>query len=264
MAYFSKFPSLVYDLKVPSGEKFAEPKIVTDIFRRVAIKQNLKEVGSLFVSYSVKDEDTPDIIAHKLYGSAGLHWVVLLANEIINPFFDWPLSERKLVPFIDKKYRGSTFFMEPTIISGDFREGFSVTNVAATATGIVTSVDRTLSSLVVNDILGVFQQGDTLVQEEGQIVPVTAELTRLVQETKSALNHFEDALGNPLNPLTYRDGYIQGGFGFPPTVNVVTNEGDERNMNEAKRQINLIDPDQLDPVLRDLEIIFRRNPRRST
>ena len=264
MAYFSKFPTLVYDLKIPGGAKFAEPKIVTDIFRRIAIKQNLKEVGSLFISYSVKDEDTPDIIAHKLYGSAGLHWVVLLANDIINPFFDWPLSERKLVPFIDKKYRGSTFFMEPTLISGDFREGFSVTNVAATATGIVTSVDRTLSSLVVNDISGVFQQDDTLVQEEGQLVPVTAKLTRLVQETKSALNHFEDAQGKPLNPLTYRDGYIQGGFGFPPTVNVVTNEGDERNMNEAKRQINLIDPDQLDPVLRDLEIIFRRNPRRST
>lgn len=263
MAYFSKFPTLVYDLEVPSGAKFAEAKIVTDIFRRIAIKQNLKEVGSLFVSYSVKDEDTPDIIAHKLYGSAGLHWVVLLANDIINPFFDWPLSERKLVPFINKKYTGSTFFMNPAIIAGDFRAGLPVTNVAGSAVGTVSFVNRTLSSLVVNDISGVFNQDDTLVQDIGQLVPVTAQLTRLVQFTKSALNHFADAQGKPLNPLTYRDGYIQGGFGFPPVVNVVTNDDNERNINEEKRQINLIDPDQLDTLLRDLEIIFRRNPRRS-
>ena len=263
MVYFGKFPTLIYDLKVPAGAKFAEPKIVTDIFRRIAIKQNLKQVGSLFVSYSVKDEDTPEIIAHKLYGSAGLHWVVLLANEIINPFFDWPLSERKLVPFINKKYTGSTFFMTPELISGNFREGLTVTNVAGSAVGTVSFFDPTLSSLVVDNISGVFQQDDTLVQDVGQLVPVTAQLTRLVQFTRSALNHFEDAQGKALNPLTYRDGYIQGGFGFPPLVSVVTNEDDERNKNEAKRQINLIDPDQLDPILRDLEIIFRRNPRRS-
>lgn len=264
MAFFSKFPSLVYDLEVPSGAKFAEPKIVTDIFKRISIKQNLKEVGSLFVAYVVKDEDTPDIIAHKLYGSAGLHWVVLMANDIINPFFDWPLSERKLVPFIDKKYTGSTFFMDPASIVGDFRQDLQVTNVAATATGTVSFFDPTLSSLVVDNISGVFEQGDSLVQEVTPLVSVTAELTRLVPLTKAALNHFEDAQGEPLNPLTHRDGYIQGGFGSPPVVNVVTNEDNERNLNEAKRQIVLIDPDQLDPILRDLEIVFRRNPRRSS
>lgn len=264
MTFFSKFPLLPYDLDIPSGEKFAHPKTVTDIFKRIALKQSLTDVGSVFAAYTIKDEDTPDIIANKLYGSAQLHWVVLLANDIINPFFDWPLSERELVPFIARKYPGSTFFLNSALINGRFREGLSITTTTGSATGTVTEVDTNLSSLVVENTFGIFEQGDTLVQDVGELVPVTAELTRLVLFSKDALNKFVDAQGKTLNPLPLRDGYIQGGFGFPGIANVVTNEQHERNLNEGKRQIRLIHPDRLEEILRDLETIFRRNEIRRT
>ncbi len=264
MAYFAKFPALAYDLDFPSGKKFANPRVVTDIFKRIAIKKNLQTVGTLFTAYTIKDEDTAEIIAHKLYGSAGLHWLVYLPNEIINPFFDWPLSERKLVRFLVKKYPGSTFFMDPLQISEGFREGLVVTNAGGTGTGTVTKVDATLSSLVVEDIFGVFAVGDTLVQDVGALTPVTADLTRLVTRTKDALHHFEDAQGNHLNPVTFRDGYIQGGFGFPGVVNVITNEDNERKQNEDKRQIRLISPEHVSDLLRDIDIIFRTNLNRRT
>lgn len=265
MTFFIKFPALIYDLDFPSGKKVSNPRIVTNIFKRIAIKKNLQDVSTIFTKYTVKDEDTAEIIAHKLYGSAGLHWLVYLPNEIINPFFDWPLSERKLVPFIDKKYKGSTFFMDPLQISGNgFLEGLTVTTPTGSGTGTVTKVDTTLSSLVVEDISGVFEIGDTLVQDVGTLVPVTAELTRLVVHTRDALHHFEDEQGNHLNPVSFRDGYIQGGFGFPPVLNVVTNNEQERNLNEAKRQIKLIDPAHIDVMLRDLEVIFRTNQNRRT
>lgn len=259
MSYFAKFPALSYDLDQPSGRTFANPRVVTDIFKRVAIKKNLKNVASIFTAYIIKDEDTAEIIAHKLYGSAGLHWLVYLPNDIINPFFDWPLSERKLVRFLAKKYRGSTFFLDPLQISGNFLEGLAVTTSTGSAVGTITKVDVTLSSLVVENISGVFQKNDTLVQDIGTLTPVTADLTRLVTRTKDALTRFEDAQSNHLNPLTFRDGYIQGGFGFPGVVNVITNEGSERQLNEAKRQIQLIDSVFVDDLLRDLDIIFRTN-----
>ena len=263
MTFFVKFPGLIFDLDIPSGKKLANPRIVTDIFKRIAIKKNLQDVSTIFTKYTVKDEDTAEIIAHKLYGSASLHWLVFLPNEIINPFFDWPLSERKLVRFIEKKYPGSTFFLDPLQISGDgFREGLDVTTPTGSAVGTVTKVDVTLSSLVVENISGVFQVGDTLVQDVGTLVPVTADLTRLVVRARDALNHFEDEQGNHLNPVSFRDGYIQGGFGFPPVVNVITNDGEERNQNELKRQIRLIDPAHIDVMLRDLELIFRTNQTR--
>lgn len=265
MTYFAKFPALVYDLDFPSGKKFANPVIVTDIFKRIAIKKNLANVSTLFTSYSVKDEDTAEIIAHKLYGSASLHWLVFLANTgIINPFFDWPLSERKFVRFVAKKYPGTAFFMDPLQIVGSFREGLTVTNATGSALGTVSKVDTTLSKLVVQNTAGVFAEGDTLVQDVGELTPVTADLTRLVAKNRDALNHFEDAEGNILNPLTFRDGYIQGGFGFPGVVEVFTNIDTERKANELKRQIRLIDPEHVSDLLRDLEIIFRRNLNRRT
>lgn len=264
MAYFSKFPGLSYDLDVPSGRKFANPRIVTDIFKRIAIKKNLRGVGTIFTAYIVKDEDTAEIIAHKLYGSAGLHWLVYLANEIINPFFDWPLSERKFIRFLDKKYKGSTFFLDHLQITGNFLEGLTITTSSGSAVGTVTKVNVTLSSLVVEDISGVFQKNDILVQDVGVLTPVTADLTRLIPSTKDALHHFEDSEKNILNPITFRDGYIQGGFGFPGVVNVITNVDNERQLNEDKRQIQLIDPEFVDDLLRDLEIIFRTNQNRRT
>lgn len=264
MTFFSKFPLSSYDLEIPLGNKFAKPKTVTDVFKRIALKQSLEEVGSVFAAYIIKDEDTPEIIADKLYGSPQLHWVVLLANEIINPFFDWPLSERELVPFIRNKYPGSTFFLNSLLINGRFQEGLVITNVAGSATGIVTAFDANLSSLVVENISGVFTQGETLVQDVGTLVPTTAQLTRRVLFSKDALNHFADPQGKPLNPLPLRDGYIQGGFGFPGISDVVTNEQYERNLNESKRQIQLVHPDRLEEILRDLETIFRRNEIRRT
>ena len=264
MTFFGKFPLTTYDLEIPLGNKFAKPKTITDIFKRIALKQSLEAVGTVFGSYTIKDEDTPEIIAEKLYGSAGLHWVVLLANDIINPVFDWPLSERELVPFIAHKYQGSTFFLNSLLISGQFREGLDVTTVSSDARGTVTAFDANLSSMVVENTFGIFEEGDTLVQDIGELVPVTGELTRRVTFSKDALRHFADPQGKPLNPLPLRDGYIQGGFGFPGIADVVTYEQHERNLNESKRTIRLIHPDRLEEILRDLETIFRRNEIRRT
>lgn len=258
MTYFDKFPLLSYDLELAQGKKFAKPKIVTDIFKRIALKQGLSEVGTIFASYAVKDEDTPEIIADKLYGSADLHWVIILVNEIINPFFDWPLSERKLVQLLNKKYKGSTFFWNPASAVGNFVENQTVINADSSASGTVTKVDVTLSCIVVENISGIFQQGQLLAQDTGDLTPTTAELTRRVSFTKDALHHFEDAQKKAMNPLTFRDGYIQGGNGFPGLVDAVTNEQFERNQNEAKRQIKLIHPDYMGSVLRDLDTIFLR------
>ena len=52
----------------------------------------------------MKDGETPEIIASKLYGWSGYHWIILLVNNIIDPYFDWPLSGDDLVATIRKRY----------------------------------------------------------------------------------------------------------------------------------------------------------------
>jgi len=77
---------------------------VTNIIARFAFEKGLKENSSTFYKYNIKDSDTPEIIAYKFYGSVERQWVVLLFNDIIDPQFDWPFESNQLITYIDKKY----------------------------------------------------------------------------------------------------------------------------------------------------------------
>ena len=74
--YFSKFPFILYD----SIGNF-DFKVVTNLLRRVALRANLREDTLVFDTYDVRDGETPEILAHKLYGDSELHWIILLVNN---------------------------------------------------------------------------------------------------------------------------------------------------------------------------------------
>ena len=62
-----------------------------------------------------KYDKRPDLLAHKLYGSANFDWVVLIASGILNVRNEWPLSNRDLYNYANDKYGeslNSTRFFE--------------------------------------------------------------------------------------------------------------------------------------------------------
>jgi hypothetical protein len=101
--YFTKFPLIGYDI-LGNGEK----RFAIDILQRIKIRDSLKSSWLIFYEYDVKDGETPEMIAHKLYGSARYHWIVLLTNDIVDPYYDWPMSYENLILTIRKKYGTST------------------------------------------------------------------------------------------------------------------------------------------------------------
>ena len=58
----------------------------------------------LFLPYTVTDEDRPEDIAYYYYGSTDYTWLVLLANNMIDPYHDWPLKDEDFHKYIIKKY----------------------------------------------------------------------------------------------------------------------------------------------------------------
>ena len=44
------------------------------------------------------------MIAHKLYGDSELHWVVLIMNDIVDRYHQWPMSRRQFLAHINNKY----------------------------------------------------------------------------------------------------------------------------------------------------------------
>ena len=97
--YFSQFPTIPYDSK-GTGEF----KDVKNILRRVGIRAKVKTNTMLYDTYDVKNGETPESIAFKLYDDAELHWVVMLVNNITDRFHDWPLSEAQFLNFVNEKY----------------------------------------------------------------------------------------------------------------------------------------------------------------
>ena len=97
--YFASFPKIYYDSK---GQ--GNPKVVTNLLRRVAIRTKVKTNTMLYDTYDVKNGDTPESIADKLYGDSNLHWVILMVNNITDRFHQWPLMEQQFNTFVNEKY----------------------------------------------------------------------------------------------------------------------------------------------------------------
>ena len=99
MSYFDKFPLLVYDAKGQGNYK-----LVTDILRRVKMRSAIKDGAVLFDKYDVKNGENPEDVAFKWFGSADLHWVILLTNNITDRYYDWPLNQVQFAEFLTDKY----------------------------------------------------------------------------------------------------------------------------------------------------------------
>ena len=97
--YFSLFPTLDYKF---TGEHSS--RIVTDIIKRVKVKERILTTGELYDLYFVKDGETPHVLAAKYYGDSELHWILMLTNTTIDPMFDWPMHSVILDRFIQNKY----------------------------------------------------------------------------------------------------------------------------------------------------------------
>ena len=98
MAYFNEFPYIFYVISKN------DPKIAKDILRRVAYRMDIRDQTRLFIEYHVKDTDTPETIADRLYGDPALHWIVLFMNDMFNRWTDWPMPQDYLRAFVTAKY----------------------------------------------------------------------------------------------------------------------------------------------------------------
>jgi len=98
--FFSTFPKIDYNLSGVNGTTIE----VTDIFRRVKIRDKLADNVTLFDKYDVEEGEKPEDVAYKIYGDTDYFWVVTLMNNIVNRFYDWPLDEYNFQQYVADKY----------------------------------------------------------------------------------------------------------------------------------------------------------------
>jgi hypothetical protein len=99
MTYFARFPLLAY-----ASNNLSTTNIVSDVLKRVVVDQKTKENLVIFDEYDVQDGDTPELVSFKFYETTQYHWVVLLVNDILDPRYDWPLTDEQLYTYTENKY----------------------------------------------------------------------------------------------------------------------------------------------------------------
>lgn len=227
--YFQKFPLTFYTL---DDNKTVD--IVRNVFLRAVFTEELKNNYSLYDEYDIIDGETPEIVAHKIYGNSNLHWIILLLNDILDPRYDWILSQDNLFEYVKSKYgeqnanaihhyenaAGDTVNGNVTITANLFTNinaGSVLYNNSNNGVGVVTSKPNS-STIIVLTTEGGFVAGD------------------VVSNNISGRNGITITTTQPL-----------------PSTIPVTNFVYEDRQNETRRRIKLPKPQYVQQIINDFE-----------
>jgi hypothetical protein len=130
--YFKNFDKIYYDFQVGGKHQL---HIVTDITKNLRFRKEILSNITLYDEYDIKDGETPEIIAEKIYGNAKYHWIIMLVNERYDYLNDFPLSTYNLEQHITQKYGTGNEYdthhyvdLKGFIVDEDNAEATSVSN----------------------------------------------------------------------------------------------------------------------------------------
>ena len=237
--YFKHFPTIDFDLK--NDGNLIEAK---DIFRSIRISGAVEDAISGYEYYYVGDQDRPDVTATKLYGDATLYWLFWMVNDHLAVHSDWPKSQRVLERFIKRKYSGKAIvapFQSDIVSNSDskFFQGEKVIGSTSSAFGFVTKIDPTNQQIILNDIQGSFQVGETVTgSNSSKSFTISS-----VRNFSDSPHHYEDSEGNK---TTISNGNTP-----------VSNHDYEQQLNDDKRSIKYIKGEFISQLLREFKSFIR-------
>ena len=98
MQYFDTLPKIIHT------NDNGISTIMTNLMARVSIVPEVLKNPMVYYKYDVQEGDTPEIVAHKYYDDPYRYWIVLFANKMLDPQWDWPLSSLQFNEYVNEKY----------------------------------------------------------------------------------------------------------------------------------------------------------------
>ena len=99
MSYFSKFNYVNYYF--PDNKN----RVFKNLSTRLELLDKVKNDDTSFTNYYIKDGETPDIVSFKTYEKSEYHWCILLVNNIVNVYKEWPKTNQQLEDYLVEKYK---------------------------------------------------------------------------------------------------------------------------------------------------------------
>jgi hypothetical protein len=85
------------------------------------MRSKVKTNVMMFDTYDVKEGETPEMLADKLYGDPELHWIILLMNNVTDRYHQWPMNNNQYLSYMNDKYtnQDAVHHYEISQVSGD-------------------------------------------------------------------------------------------------------------------------------------------------
>lgn len=249
--YFDAFPTV--DYLIGGDGNIAEN--VTNIFKRYAILREILSNASSYTLYEVEDGDTPEILAEKVYNDAGAGWMILYANKIIDPQFDWPLSDINFKKYITEKY-GSIANAQTTYHHYEKIVETRVGDQTYTRTYLVNKERLTENSLdVPYTYFEPYSNNYVLTADTALIT------TDNVYFTVDHSNHFSYDDTSLPEYYSYEAHNVNDTTVFLNTYGkAVTNYDYEQEMNDNKRYIKVIKAQYYDQIMFEFRVLTKGTP----
>jgi hypothetical protein len=242
MKYFANFPSISYSL----DDNDLEFKLIKNPLTRVRFIREVLQNVKVFYEYDFSDSDSPEIIANKLYEDPNRYWMVMFANDFIDPYYDVPLKDVDLESYIGFKY-----------------------GIASADSEIVTSDNSNISVDIdggANSIIHHYERRTKIVTNKEGIIEEHEYVNELQQysydfATNTIVSNTLPTIDNPIITVSSETTEIANdGVTITKTVtdHVITNYDYELSENEKKRKIRLIRPEYASEIETQFKALLNR------
>lgn len=102
--YFRYVPEIDYVNRFPNAQ-IGEYTRAKNLFTRAKIRDDIFQDLSNFTKYSIVGDERPDNVAYGYYGDASYDWLVLLSNNMVDVYSEWPMTQMSFDKFLINKYR---------------------------------------------------------------------------------------------------------------------------------------------------------------
>jgi len=252
MKHFKYFPVIEYSKQQ-----------ATNLLVRTKVRDLVKQNHTGFYTHIITDDERPDTIAEAFYGSGNYTWLIFYANDIFDPLYDWPLSERQFNKFIVSKYgsigNARSEADEAMVLTlnpgtGNFNvgqqvfQGVSFTNFISR--GIVTAWNPISRVLRLRNVAGNFHPGS------GNIAVTGGGVNYSIRFRRNLIHHYEIEEGENAGLIIDQRTFLDPNEFPTQQKKAVTFFEWEMRENEAKRNIKIFQKRHIGRILNELKVIF--------
>ena len=101
--FFSNYPRIAYDI---SGSNSTVPDytVAVNLMIRNKLRDAVENDVTIYYPYTVPEGMRPDVLSYQYYGDTIYTWTIYLVNNILDPYWEWPLSYKDFRGYVSSKY----------------------------------------------------------------------------------------------------------------------------------------------------------------